>query len=138
MPSYSYVARDRVGKQVSGLLAGSDERAVREQLRRKDLFVTTITEQRQVNGRAQAGARKKVKLGDMVVMSRQLATLVHAGLPLVDCLYTLAGQTTNLSLKATLTEVRSDVLSGSTFSDALGKHPKIFSELYQALSRAGE
>src|SRR5258706_4358212 len=138
MPSFSYVARDRVGKQVNGLLAGADERAVRDQLRGKGLFVTTITEQRQVNGRANAGAKKKVKLGDMVIMSRQLATLVHAGLPLVECLYILAGQTTNLSLKATLTEVRSDILSGSTFSDALGKPPKIFSELYQALSRAVE
>ena len=92
MPSFSYVARDRGGKQVNGVLAGADERAVREQLRRKDMFVTTITEQRQFNGRANAGARKKVKLGDMVIMSRQLATLVHAGLPLIDCLYTLRSE----------------------------------------------
>src|SRR5437763_16455121 len=119
MPSFTYVARDRGGKQVSGLLAGADERAVREQLRRKDLFVTTITEQRQVNGRANAGAKKKVKLGDMVIMSRQLATLVHAGLPLVECLYILAGQATNLALKATPTEVRSENLSGSNCSAAL-------------------
>lgn len=139
MPSYQYVARDRSGRQVTGSLAGTDERAVREQLRRKDLFVTSITEQRQNAAPGSGGfRRRKVSLNDMVVMSRQLATLVHAGLPLVDCLHTLAGQTQNPILKQALTEVRNDVLAGSTFTDALAKHPRIFSELYQALARAGE
>jgi type IV pilus assembly protein PilC len=139
MPSYQYVARDRSGKQVQGTLAGTDERAVREQLRRKDLFVTSISEQRQSAGPGAGGfRRRKVSLNDMVVMSRQLATLVHAGLPLVDCLHTLAAQTQNHLLKQALTEVRNDVLAGSTFTDALAKHPRIFSELYQALARAGE
>ncbi len=137
MPSFQYLARDRAGKQVRGTLAGADERAVREQLRRKDLFVTTITEQKQAAS-AGGGARKKVSLPDMVVMSRQLATLVRAGLPLIDSLHTLAGQTTNVTLKQALVDIRTDVLAGSTFSDALGKHPKIFSELYQSLARAGE
>ncbi len=139
MPSFTYVARDRAGKQLAGTLAGSDERAVREQLRRKDLFVTTITEQRQAARPLFGGSgRKKVGLNDMVVMSRQLSTLVRAGLPLVESLYTLAAQTTNPTLKAAITEIRSDVLAGSNFSDAVGKHPKIFSELYQALAKAGE
>jgi len=139
MPSFEYVARDRAGKKVTGSLAGIDERAVREQLRRKDLFVTSISVQRQAS--TQAGSaikKKKVTLNDMVVMSRQLATLVRAGLPLVDCLYTLISQTQNPTLKNALTEIRNDVLAGSTFSDALAKHPKIFSELYQSLAHAGE
>ncbi|MGC8667366.1 MAG: type II secretion system F family protein [Chthonomonadales bacterium] len=139
MPSYQYIARDRSGKQVQGSLAGTDERAVREQLRRKDLFVTSISEQRQSAAPGSRGfRRRKVSLNDMVVMSRQLATLVHAGLPLVECLHTLAAQTQNPLLKQALTEVRNDVLAGSTFTDALAKHPRIFSELYQALARAGE
>src|SRR5689334_13182316 len=139
MPSFAYVARDRAGKQLAGTLAGSDERAVRDQLRRKDLFVTTITEQKQSVSSFGGGTRaKKVSLNDMVVMSRQLSTLVHAGLPLVESLHTLAAQTTNPTLKAAIMEIRADVLAGSNFSDALGKHPKIFSELYQALAKAGE
>src|SRR5687768_4040236 len=138
MPSFQYSARDRAGKQISGTLAGTDERAVREQLRRKDLFVTTIQEQKQNAGQAGGGGSKKVTLNDMVVMSRQLSTLVRAGLPLVESLYTLAGQTTNPTLKNVLNEIRQDVLSGSTFSDALAKHPKVFSELYQSLAKAGE
>lgn len=139
MPSFSYVARDRAGKQLVGTLAGSDERAVRDQLRRKDVFVTTITEQKVASSSFVGGTRtKKVTLNDMVVMSRQLSTLVHAGLPLVESLHTLAAQTTNPTLKAAIIEIRADVLAGSNFSDALGKHPKIFSELYQSLAKAGE
>src|SRR5436309_1980697 len=134
MPSYVYLARDRGGKQVAGTVAGQDERGVREQLRRKDLFVTTLTVQKQaaVPGGG-AFRKKKVSLNDMVVMSRQLATLVRAGLPLVESLGALVNQTSNPTLRVALTEIRSDVLAGSTFSGSLGKHPEIFSELYQAL-----
>ncbi len=139
MPTFQYVARDRTGKQIKGSMAGADEQAIRDQLRRKDMYVTTLALQREAAGKAFSSFRKpKVALGDMVVMSRQLATLVRAGLPLVECLYTLAGQTENPLLKRTLMEVRSDVLAGSTLTDALGKHPKIFSELYMALAQAGE
>lgn len=139
MPSYHYVARDRNGKLVRGILAGVDERAVRDQLRRKDLYVTTLTVQKQAGGQQSSlFTKKKVGLNDMVVMSRQLATLVRAGLPLVDCLFTLVSQTQNSTLRSALSDIRTDVLAGSTFSDALAKHPKIFSELYQSLARAGE
>ncbi len=139
MPNFEYVARDRAGKQVKGWLAGADEQSVRDQLRRKELFVTTVSVKRDAPAQ-QSGLfkRKKVGLGDMVVMSRQFATLVRAGLPLVECLYTLAGQTTQLALKSVLNEVRSDVLAGSTLTEALAKHPKIFSELYLSLVSAGE
>lgn len=138
MPSYLYVARDRAGKKIQGTLAGLDERAVREQLRRKDLFVTTITVQKQAAQGSSLFSKKKVTLNDMVVMSRQLATLVRAGLPLVESLNTLATQSQNPILKKALIDIRQDVLAGSTFTQALAKHPTIFSELYQALANAGE
>ncbi len=141
MPSFNYAARDRAGKQVRGSLSGLDERAVREQLRRKDLYVTDISAQRQGANASGGGfslRKRNVGLNEMVVMSRQLATLVRAGLPLVDSLYTLAAQTQHPMLKQVLTDIRIDVLAGSTFSDALAKHPKVFSELYMALARAGE
>lgn len=137
MPNFQYWARDRSGKPVHGLLAAIDERALRDNLRRKELFVTRIGTPKQASSSG-LFAKKKVSLNDMVVMSRQLATLVRAGLPLVQCLDALVGQTTNRILKQALADIRADVLAGSTFSDALAKHPKIFSELYQALARAGE
>lgn len=139
MPSYVYLARDRGGKQIAGTVSGQDERGVREQLRRKDLFVTTLTVQRQASVPGGGAFRKKkVSLNDMVVMSRQLATLVRAGLPLVESLGALVNQTQNPTLRVALTEIRSDVIAGSTFSGSLGKHPAIFSELYQSLASAGE
>ncbi len=139
MPNYQYVARDRAGKKVQGSLAGLDERAIREQLRRKDLFVTGISAQKQ--GKAQSGGffqKKKVGLNDMVIMSRQLATLVRAGLPLVESVQVLATQTQSPMLKQALVDIRQDVLAGSTFTQSICKHPAIFSELYQALANAGE
>jgi type IV pilus assembly protein PilC len=139
MPTFEYLARDRAGKLIQGNLAGADEQSVREQLRRKELFVTNITPKKQASTQSFGWIRKKnVPLGDMVVMSRQLATLVGAGLPLVESLFSLIGQTQNPMLKSALMEIRSDVLAGSTFSDALAKHPKIFSDLYQSLAKAGE
>jgi type IV pilus assembly protein PilC len=137
MPSYSYVARDKTGNAVRGTLTASDERTLREQLRRKDLFVTTVSEQRS-SPQQSSFSRKKLKLNDLVVMSRQLATLVGAGLPLVDSIGTLANQTSNPMLKQSLIDIRADVLAGATFSDALAKHPKIYNELFQALAKAGE
>lgn len=139
MPNFEYLARDRTGKLIQGNLAGADEQSVREQLRRKELFVTTIASKKQASGQSFEWFKKKgVPLGDMVVMSRQLSTLVGAGLPLVESLLSLIGQTQNPMLKAALLDIRNDVLAGSTFSDALAKHPKIFSDLYQSLSKAGE
>jgi type IV pilus assembly protein PilC len=138
MPTYQYAARDKSGKSVAGTLAAADERSVRDQLRRKDLYVTRISTPRQSSGALTLGSQRKVGLNDMVVMSRQLATLVRAGLPLVQCLDAIISQTQNRALKAALTEIRGDVLAGSTFSESLAKHPRVFSELYQALSRAGE
>ncbi|HSV73001.1 MAG TPA: type II secretion system F family protein [Chthonomonadales bacterium] len=139
MPNYQYWARDRSGRSVAGALAAPDEQSLREQLRRKELFVTRIAAQRQTS--VQSGglfSKRKVSLNDMVVMSRQLATLVRAGLPLVQCLDALVGQTQNQTLKEALTDIRNEVLAGATFSTALGRHSHIFSELYQALAQAGE
>ncbi len=142
MPIYSYTARDRQGKPVSGTLVGSDYDTIREMLRRQDLFLTHATVQEQARGRrTEGGARlqkRRIRAVDMVVFSRQLATLVRAGLPINDCLITVAQQTENLALHETIQQVRSDILAGGTFADALSRHPRVFSELFVALVRAGE
>lgn len=83
-------------------------------------------------------ARRRVTLGDMVVMSRQLATLVGAGLPIVEALFAVSAQTENPLLLQTLNQVRADVLAGSTLSEAMSRHPRIFNEMYVALVQAGE
>jgi type IV pilus assembly protein PilC len=81
---------------------------------------------------------KKVETKDLVVFTRQFATMIDSGLPLVQCLDILAGQQENKTFKAILYKVKEDVESGSTFADALAKHPKAFDQLYVNLVAAGE
>ena len=80
----------------------------------------------------------KVKDTDVVIFTRQLATMIDAGLPLVQCLDILGAQSENPTLAKTVVQVRSDVEGGSTFADALKKHPKVFDSLYVNMVAAGE
>jgi type IV pilus assembly protein PilC len=81
---------------------------------------------------------KRIKLSDLVVFSRQLATMINAGLPIVRALYVLSEQTENPKLKDVLVIVRKDVEAGSSLSQALEKHPEVFSRLYVEMVKAGE
>src|SRR5690349_290366 len=135
MPTYSYVARTRDGEQSVGVMTGRDANEVREMLRHKDLFL--IKAQQRSTGKPQTSMftmfrRSKVKLGDMVVASRQLASLVRAGLPIVECLHAVAAQTERQTLVEALQSVRLEVLTGSSLADAMAKHPKAFSEMYRS------
>jgi len=141
MPTFTYTARDRSGQQTTGVITGTDVNQIREQLRRKDLYLTSVRQQRSASERRQLlrlWTRRGIRLGDMVVMSRQLSTLVRAGMPLVESLFSVAAQTENPLLVETLNEVRMDVLTGSNLADAMARHPKVFNELYVSLVRAGE
>lgn len=140
MPTFTYTARDRSGQLITGIQAAANPGDLRGQLREKNLFVTDAHEQSGLGDDAPSSifGRKKVKLNDMVVMSRQLATLVHAGLNITECLYSVAGQSENPTLAATLDAVRKDVLSGSTLADGMRKHPDVFNEMYVSLVQAGE
>jgi type IV pilus assembly protein PilC len=141
MPTFSYTARDRSGTSSNGVIAARDATEVREVLRNKELFVTTLREQA---GPAAPGASfqffksKKVKLKELVVMSRQMATLVRAGISIVECLHAVGAQTENATLKQAINEIRLDVLTGSTLTDAMRKHSRILNEMYVSLVQAGE
>ncbi|MGI8922514.1 MAG: type II secretion system F family protein [Fimbriimonadales bacterium] len=144
MPTFQYSARDREGNLQSGLLAAEDAVELREVLRNKDLFLTKselrrgkLTDATQVTGGGLFGMRK-VKLGDMVVMSRQLATLVRSGLTIIEALSAVAAQTENSTLVEALNMVRLDVLTGSSLGGSMRKHPKVFNEIYVSLVEAGE
>ena len=137
MSSFTYTARDRNGAQKLGTVDARHVNEARDLLRAKDLFVVEIQEKK-LNDGATKKRKKKVKLGDMVVMSRQLATLVRAGLSIIECLHIVATQTDNPTFSDALNEVRLAVLTGSTLADALRRHPKVFNEKYIALVQAGE
>ncbi len=145
MPTFQYTARDRNGNPVQGVVMSADVDTVREILRERELFLTSAVPQanattsNQEAGSVRAKNKgRRTKIGDIVVMSRQLATLVRAGLPLNECLYTVALQSDNMYLREVLQEVRRDILSGSNFTEAVSRHPGVFNELYIALIRAGE
>ncbi len=81
---------------------------------------------------------QKVKTKEIVIFTRQFATMINAGLPLVQCLDILSSQQPNPTFKKILSQIKQDVESGSTFADALGKHPKVFDSLFVNLVAAGE
>ena len=141
MPTYQYKARDQKGEAHSGVLVANSEAELRHSLRSKDLLVTQygIVADRASRTRRQGlfGA-KRIKLYDLVVMSRQLASLVRAGVTVVEALDCVADQSDNPTLAEALQEVRMDILSGDSMAKAMAKRPKVFNELYVALVEAGE
>jgi type IV pilus assembly protein PilC len=135
--TFTYKARNRRGEVLQDQVEGLDTMSVVSSLRQQGLLVIDVKEQ----GAAQRDLFepfKKVKLGDIVVFTRQFATMINAGLPIVRSLYVLSEQTENKKLKDTIDAVRKDVEAGLSLSEALDKHPKVFSRLYVEMVRAGE
>jgi type IV pilus assembly protein PilC len=122
-----------------GELSAANEAAVRLALRRQQIQAIKIeAKPKDVLRGLKFSRRKKVKEKDIVIFTRQFATMIDAGLPLVQCLEILASQQDNATLKEILLKVKADVEAGSTFADALRKHPSVFNELYCNLVTAGE
>ncbi len=140
MAKFSWSGHSRAGKTVKGVMEATSEGAVSAMLRRQGIMPGRI---KQRGGGLSLdikipGMEQKVTTKDLVVFTRQFATMIDAGLPLVQCLDILSNQQENKTFKTALLQIKEDVESGSTFADALGKHPKIFNELYVNLVAAGE
>lgn len=143
MPVFEYKAYNTSGKPVSGLIDAESSSAARQKLRKAGVFTTALKEEEKVKEtrkglRAPITVFKTVKLADLAIMTRQLSTLLGAGLPLVESLTALIDQTSNFTLKKVISQIRERVNEGSTLADALGQHPRIFSSLYVNMTRAGE
>ena len=136
MPVFAYAGRGVAGQTARGELNAADRDAAIVQLRSQGVTVATIEEKK----KAKTFGEKKQKITDkdLVVFTRQFATMIDAGLPLVQCLEILSAQADNKTLGKLLGEVKLDVESGSTYADALKKHPKVFDSLYSNMVRAGE
>ena len=133
MPTFAYTARTLSGDLKSSTMDANTREDVVAQLRRQKLIVVKVDEER---GRKKGGG--KIKTRDIVIFTRQFATMINAGLPLVQALDILSKQSENKTLKEVTRQVVYDVESGHTVADALGKHPKAFSELYVNMVAAGE
>ncbi len=133
MPVFAYAGKARGGQPTKGELDAVDRDTAIAQLRTQGITVSSIEPKKKT-----AAPKKKITDKDLVIFTRQFATMIDAGLPLVQCLEILAAQTDNRTLGAVLGEVKLDVESGVTYADALKKHPKVFSNLYANMVQAGE
>lgn len=137
MNTYHYTVKDKSGRALSGTLAGANEAEVVSILHNKELVVISIEEAK--NKKLKAPAKeKRVKTDDLVILVRQLATMIDAGIPLVHSLDILAEQIENRNLRNVISRIRQDIEAGMSFSGALAKHKNIFSELFINMIRAGE
>lgn len=138
MPKFSWEARTRTGSVQKGVMEADNAGAVEAQLKRYGFTGISVKEEKKGGGKSFSFGKKKVDTKDLVVFTRQFATMIDSGLPLVQCLDILAGQQENKTFKECLLKVKEAVESGSTFADALSKHPTIFDQLYVNLIAAGE
>lgn len=133
---FQWSGKTTKGGVESGEITAATKEEVIAQLRKKNITATFVIEKPKKVSRFGFGA--KVKDKDMVVFTRQFATMIDAGLPLVQALDILSTQVENKSFGKVLAQVKVDVESGSTYADALKKHPRVFSELYGNMVAAGE
>jgi general secretion pathway protein F len=148
MPVFEYRGLSAAGKQVTGLLEADSSKALRVQLKKTGVFLTDVLGQSEVRTGKKAAIDREVQLGrvflgrvtaeDVAVITRQLSTLLHAGVTLVEALTALVDQTDKDRLKRALSDVKQRVNEGSSLADALGQHPRIFGTLYVNMVRAGE
>lgn len=135
MNSYKYTAKDKNGHTLIGVLESASETEAIDILHKKELMIVAIEETKKKDIKA---ADKKIKLDELSIFTRQLATMIDAGIPLVHALGILSEQIENKNLKNVVIIVRQDIEAGMSFCDALAKHPKLFSELFINMVRAGE
>ena len=136
MPAFLYVARETAsGREIRSSVEAATEQAAIAALLNRNLLVVSIQEKVGKKGRTAGG---KVALADLVIFTRQLATMIDAGLAMVQSLQALADQTSNKVMRDVIKDVCTRVESGDNFSEALKKHPKAFSRLYVSMVSAGE
>jgi type IV pilus assembly protein PilC len=138
MATYAFKALDLAGAPTKGEIEASDKQTVAAQLRSKGLIVVDIEEQAAPNAGDLLARFRRVKADDLVIASRQLATMVQSGMSLLRALYVIEEQTESDKLREVWIDVRKDVEAGLALSDALRKHPDVFNELYVAMVQAGE
>ena len=136
MPSFTYTARETAtGREIRNTVEANTEQAAIAALLNRNLLVISIQEKISKKGKTKGG---RVALADQVVFTRQLATMIDAGIAIVQSLQALAEQTSNKIMRDIIRDVCSRVESGESFSEALQKHPKAFGKLYCSMIAAGE
>lgn len=138
MALYEYSAFDAQGRKQRGVIEALSQKAASRKLRDQGLFPTTLAVARNAVGSAQRTFLRRVSAAQLGITTRQLATMLTAGMPLDEALVMVAEQQKQGSLGSVLTRVRDDILQGSAFHAALQAHPKIFPPLYTNMVQVGE
>ena len=138
MSTFAYVGRNRQGAVKKGELTAKTRDEAVDQLRKQQVVVTSLEEKSGMGGKFKFSLGSGLTDKDLVVFTRQFGTMINAGLPLIQCLDILSTQSENKVLRETVGDVKNSVEAGSTFSDALKRHPKVFDDLYVNMTHAGE
>jgi general secretion pathway protein F len=140
MGAFEYTALDTGGKERKGILEGDTPRHIRQLLREKQLLPVTVSEvaQREAKRQRSFSLSRGVSSGDLSLFTRQLATLVRAGLPLEESLLAVSQQTEKPRVQSIVLGVRSRVMEGHTLADGLTEYPRVFPEIYRSTVAAGE
>src|SRR5438876_6904986 len=135
--TWEYKVRDQSGRIVSGTLVADNEQLLLSRLREMGYTPVKVSQQG-TGAKREIKLFSRVKVKDLSLFSRQFATMVNSGLPILKALTILEQQTESKLLGKTITDVRLDIERGSSLSAAMGKHPKVFNNLYVAMVRSGE
>ena len=141
MPKFEYSGKTGAGKPTTGVITAKDIAAAQAALRKKNIVATSLSEKAGGLGSIELnipGFGPKVVTKEIVIFTRQFATMIDAGLPLVQCLDILSSQQDNPLFKKILIDVKGSVEGGTTFAEALKKHPDTFDDLFVNLVAAGE
>jgi type IV pilus assembly protein PilC len=137
MSTYVFKAIDLAGAKAKGEVDADSKQAVSDQLKSRGLIVLDIAD-KHASREIELSFMKSVKASELAVFSRQLATMISSGMSILRALYVLEEQTESKFLKETIVAVRKDVEAGLSLSDAMSRHPKVFSTLFVAMTQAGE
>ncbi|NQT06528.1 MAG: type II secretion system F family protein [Candidatus Omnitrophica bacterium] len=139
MPMYNYITKDKEGKAVKGIIEAADKYEAIKMLRDKGLVIINVTEAAQIASIFSGTFfKQKVKLDDLVIFSRQMATMVSAGITLISALDILSEQMENKAFKEVLIDVRKEIESGKSLSEGFAKHSGVFSNIFVNMVKAGE
>ncbi len=137
MSTYVFKAMDLAGAKARGEVDADSKQAVSDQLKARGLIVLEIAD-KHASREIELNFLKSVSANDLAVFSRQLSTMISSGMSILRAMYVLEEQTQNKFLKETIVAVRKDVEAGLSLSDAMARHPKVFSPLFVSMTRAGE
>src|SRR3989338_3419727 len=138
MPTFKYSAKNQESQTVAGKIVADSKPAVIQELRKRNLVIVKIEEVKGLGAQSTILKSKKVKPEELVIFTRQLATMVDAGIPILQGINALEEQTTHVGFKKVLMTIEADIRHGNSLSIAFGRHPHVFSTLFINLVKVGE